>query len=242
MCIRDRLDYQLYEITVNPGTGETEAALVTLEYDPEETGGLYAFTAQAGSRYVMIYNRAYRVYFVNQVALPVEYRYRYYFKVRRDEAPSDEYYADEYGQVEEQLDYFVNPDGAEFSYEGWSRSQDSFKEFVPSEPVRRKTYIYAFYKDNVREVDDARQKLEEAIREAIRISDDHFLKLEESGILKEAVEEALEVLDRENPKATAGQLTAALDRLKDKTDPYEKILDDRYNHYDDIQDLSLIHI
>ncbi|WP_349769081.1 hypothetical protein [Hungatella sp.] len=232
----DMLDYQLYEITENPGTGETEAALVTLEYDPEETGGLYAFTAQAGSRYVMIYNRAYRVYFVNQVALPVEYRYRYYFKVRRDEAPSDEYYADEYGQVEEQLDYFVNPDGAEFSYEGWSRSQDSFKEFDPSEPVRRKTYIYAYYKDNVREVDDARQKLEEAIREAIRISDDHFLKLEESGILKEAVEEALEVLDRENPKATAGQLTAALDRLKDKTDPYEKILDDRYNHYDDIQD------
>ena len=44
------------------------------------------------------------------------------------------------------------------------------------------------------------------------------------------------MLDRENPKATAGQLTAALDRLKDKTDPYEKILDDRYNHYDDIQD------
>ncbi len=68
-------------------------------------------------------------------------------------------------------------------------------------------------------MDDARQKLEEAIREAIRISDDHFLKLEESGILKGSRREALEVLDRENPKATAGQLTAALDRLKDKTDP-----------------------
>ena len=70
----------------------------------------------------MIYNRAYRVYFVNQVALPLEYRYRYYFKVRRDEvAGVTNIMHDEYGQVEEQLDYFVNPDGAEFSYEGWSR-------------------------------------------------------------------------------------------------------------------------
>ena len=232
----DMLDYQLYEITENPGTGEVEAALVSMEQDPEETGGLYAFTAHAGSRYVMVYNRAYRVYFINNVALPLENRYRYYFKVRRDESPEDEYYHSQYGQVAEQLEYFVNPDGAEFRYEGWSYSQDRYKEFNPSSAIYRKTYLYAYYKDNVKEVDDARKELEDAIKEAIRVSDDHFLKQEESGKLKEAVEEALEVLDRENPRATAGQLEEALEKLKKKTEPYEKILDDRYNHYDDIQD------
>ena len=232
----DMLDYQLYEITENPGTGEAEAALVSMEQDPEETGGLYAFTAHAGSRYVMVYNRAYRVYFINNVALPLENRYRYYFKVRRDESPEDEYYHSQYGQVAEQLEYFVNPDGAEFRYEGWSYSQDRYKEFNPSSAIYRKTYLYAYYKDNVKEVDDARKELEDAIKEAIRVSDDHFLKQEESGKLKEAVEEALEVLDRENPRATAGQLEEALEKLKEKTEPYEEILDDRYNHYDDIQD------
>ncbi len=59
----DMLDYQLYEITENPGTGETEAALVTLEYDPEEREAYMHLRHRAGSRYVMIYNRAYRVYF-----------------------------------------------------------------------------------------------------------------------------------------------------------------------------------
>lgn len=232
----DMLDYQLYEITENPGTGEMEAVLVPMEQNPEETGGLYAFTAHAGSRYVMVYNRAYRMYFINNVALPLENRYRYSFKVRRDEAPEDESYNREYSQIAEQLEYFVNPDGAEFRYEGWSYSQDRYKEFDPSASIRRKTYVYAYYKDNVKEVDDTRKKLEDAITEAIRVRDDYFLKQGESKGLKEAVEEALEVLDRENPKATAGQLEEALDKLKEKTAPYEEILDDRYNHYDDIQD------
>lgn len=232
----DMMDYQLYEITENPSTGETEASLVDLDYDPETTGGLFTFTAHIGSRYVMVYNRAYRVYFINSVVLPIENRYRYSFKVRREEAPDDIYYSDAYGQVADQVEYFVSPTGAEYSYEGWSYDQNRFKEFDPSGAIRRKTYVYAYYKDNVKEVDDIRKKLEEAIEEAIRISDDHFLKLEESGKLKDAVEEALEILDRENPRATAGQLEAALEKLKEKTEPYEKILDDRYNHYDEIQE------
>ncbi len=230
----DMMDYQLYEISEDPDDGTT-VNLVPMDYDPEETGGLFSFRATEGCRYVMVYNRAYRLYFLNNTA-PTESRYRYFFKVRRSEAPSDAYYSGEYGNVEEQLDYFINPDGAEFSYVGWSYRQDKLRDFDPDRKITRKTYVYAYYEDNVKEVDDTRKKLEEAIQAAIGISDDHFLKLNESKKLKEYIEAALEVLDQESPKATIGQLEAALEELKDRTAPYKDLLDDRYDHYDDIQD------
>ena len=119
---------------------------------------------------------------------------------------------------------------------GWSYRQDRYREFEPDRSITRKTYIYAYYDNNEKEVDDTRRELEEAIREAIGISDDHFLKLGESKKLKEYIEAALEVLDREEPKATIDQLEEALSELKDKTDPYKELLDNRYDHYDDLQE------
>lgn len=233
-CDLDMMDYQLYEISEEPGGG-LSANLVPMDYDPEETGGLFTFRATEGSRYVMVYNRAYRLYFVNNTA-PLQGRYHYYFKVRRNESPSDPYYENEYGAVEDQLDYFVSPGGAEYSYAGWSYSQEKLRSFDPDRGITRKTYVYAYYKDNVKEVDDTRQKLEQAILDAIKMSDDHFLKLGESQKLKEYIDAALEVLDQEGPRATINQLLDALNQLKEQVEPYQKLLDDRYNHYDDIQD------
>ena len=230
----DMLDYQLYEISEEPGGGLT-ASIVPMDYDPEETGGLFTFRATEGSRYVMVYNRAYRLYFINNTA-PQQGRYRYYFKVRRNEAPSDPWYEAEYGAVEEQLDYFVSPDGAEYRYEGWSYSPDKLKRFDPDRRLTRKTYVYAHYKDNVKEVDDTRKKLEQAILDMIEMSDDHFLKLGESQKLKEFIEAAQEILDQKGPQATIGQLQDALNELKANAEPYVKLLEERYNHYDDIQD------
>ena len=56
---------------------------------------------------------------------------------------------------------------------GWSYRQDRYREFEPDRSITRKTYIYAYYDNNEKEVDDTRRELEEAIREAIGISDDH---------------------------------------------------------------------
>ena len=227
----DMMDYQLYEIEEDDDTG-IAVSLVPMDYEPEETGGLFTFTATEGSRYVMVYNRAYRLYFLNNTAPDI---YRYWFKVRKEESPLDSYYETEYAGIEEQLDYFISPAGAEYSYVGWSYRQDRYREFEPDRSITRKTYIYAYYDDNEKEVDNTRRELEEAIREAIGISDDHFLKLGESKKLKEYIEAALEVLDREEPKATIDQLEEALFELKNKTEPYKELLDNRYDHYDDQQ-------
>lgn len=51
----DMMDYQLYEIS-GRGRGKT-VSLVPMDYEPEETGGLFTFTATEGRRYIMVYNR-----------------------------------------------------------------------------------------------------------------------------------------------------------------------------------------
>ena len=41
--------------------------------------------------------------------------------------PLDSYYETEYAGIEEQLDYFISPAGAEYSYVGWSYRQDRYR-------------------------------------------------------------------------------------------------------------------
>ncbi|WP_024291608.1 InlB B-repeat-containing protein [Lacrimispora indolis] len=228
----DMMDYQLYRITTDPDDGSAQAELVELSEDPEETGGLFTFTAQAGTRYVLVYSKAYRLYFLNRIAIP---KYQYYFKVRKGEAPSDGYYSFEYGQVEEPEDLFISEEGVEYNYIGWSYREDRLNEFDPDREISRKTYVYAYYQDNQKEVDHARKELEDAIKAAIDKSDDYFLTLKETGKLKEAIEEALEVLERTSPKATLDELLEALEKLQEVTKPLDEVLEDRYDHYDKIQ-------
>ncbi|WP_024291606.1 MULTISPECIES: hypothetical protein [Lacrimispora] len=228
----DMMDYQLYRIFTDPDDGSVQTELVEMSDDPEETGGLFTFTAQAGMRYVMVYSKAYRLYFLNQIAIP---KYQYYFKVRKGEAPSDGYYSFEYGQVEEPEDLFISEEGVEYNYVGWSYREDRLNEFDPDREISRKTYVYAYYQDNQKEVDHARKELEDAIKAAIDKSDDYFLTLKETGKLKEAIEEALEVLERTSPKATLDELLEALEKLQEVTKPLDEALEDRYDHYDKIQ-------
>ncbi len=228
----DMMDYQLYRMMTDPEDGSLRAELVEMSEDPEETGGLFTFTAQAGARYVLVYSKAYRVYFINAVVTP---RYQYYFKVRKGEAPGDGYYSLEYGQLEDPEDVFLSEEGVEYTYEGWSYREDRLNEFDPDREINRKTSIYAYYQDNQKEVEQARNELEDAIKAAVDKSDDYFLTLKETGKLKEAIEEALEVLERTRPKATIDELLKALEELREVTKPLDAALEDRYDHYDQIQ-------
>ena len=227
----DMMDYQLFAISEDDD-GELIIDSVTMSDDPEETGGLFTFTAQAGMRYVLIYSRAYRIYFINNKEEP---KYRYYFKVRRGETPNSGDYSFEYSQVETPIDSFINNEGIEFNYIGWSYREDRLKEFDPDKEIKRKTYVYAFYDDNSGEVNDARKQLEDAIKAAIEKSDDYFLTLKETEKIREAIEEAMDVFDRTGPRATLDELLEALNRLEETCKPFDKILEDRYDHYDKLQ-------
>lgn len=230
----DMMDYQLYELIHSPDDGSITVSEIPMDYDPEETGGLFTFTATEGGRYVMVYNRAYRLYFLNNT-VPAESRYRYYFKVRRNEWPGQDCYAAEYAGVEGQPDYFVSPEGAEYNYIGWSFRPDKLRDFDPDRRITRKTYVYAFYEDNLQEVGKTREELEKEILNTTGLSDDYFLKLQESRKLKEYINGAQMELDRE-PKATMSYLEAALEKLKENAAPYKELLDKRYDHYDQIHE------
>ena len=228
----DMMDYQLFAVSVDPTNGDILLDPVAMSDDPEETGGLFTFTAQAGMRYILVYSRAYRIYFINNYSDP---KYRYYFKVRRDEAPGDGEYSFEYNQVEEPIDVFVDNDGIEFSYVGWSTREDRLRDFDPDKGIRKATYVYAFYTDNSEEVNDLRKQLEAAIKAAIEKADDYFLTLKESARIREAIEAAMDMFDKTGPRATLAELLAALEQLEETCAPFDKILDDRYTHYDELQ-------
>ena len=134
------------------------------------------------------------VYFINNKENP---RYKYHFKVRRGEAPGDGTYSFEYGQVETPTDTFVDHEGIEFNYVGWSYRQDRLKDFEPDRKIKRKTYVYAFYDDNRSEINDIRKQLEDAIKEAVGKSDDYFLTLKETEKIKKPLKKQWMCLTRQ---------------------------------------------
>ena len=229
----DMMDYQLFRVETDPIDGSLILTLEAMSEDPEETGGLFTFTAEAGKRYVLVYSKAFRLYFINNQEEP---KYRYYFKVRKGEAPGDSDYSLEYSLIEDPMVTFVNSDGVEFNFVDWSYREDKHKAFDPDQSITKKTYVYAYYEDNSKELDEARKELEEALQAAIDKADDYFLTLKETAEIKEAIEEALEVFDKTGPKATIEELLEALNKLEEACNPFDEILDDRYDDYEDIQD------
>lgn len=226
----DMMDYHLFSLTKDEDDGTWLVAEVIMSDDPEETGGLFTFEAQAGVSYVLVYSKAYRLYFINNKEDP---RYRYSFKVRRGESPGDADYEDAYGQVEEPQRTLVDEYGVEYTYICWSYKENRKDEFDPDKKMTRNTEVFAYYEDNSKEVADAREALEEAIREAIGMSDDYFLLVSETKALEEAIEEALEVFYRTG--STLEELLDAIERLEEICAPLEEKLDERYKDYDRIQ-------
>lgn len=194
----DKLDYQLYEITEDEN-GNLTADLVVPENDPAETGGLFAFTAKEGSRYVMVYSRAYRVHFTMSCpCLPhpsiMTSRYAGWTARMTPDAPYYEY-------IPEPEPYLVNiKSGAEYYYQDWSYSGNTLKSFKPDRPIKSTTYAYAYYEDNEDWVAKEREKLKETIEKAWELSEDLFLKRQDRKDLRAKIEMALGVFQQGPPE------------------------------------------
>lgn len=234
----DMLDYQLYEITEDEN-GNLTADLVVPENDPAETGGLFAFTAKEGTRYVMVYSRAYRVHFINELPLLAAPQY-YDFKVRRMDRPDDPGYAPYYEYIPEPEPYLVNlKSGAEYYYQDWSYSGNTLKSFKPDRPIKSTTYVYAYYEDNEDRVAKEREKLKETIEKAWELSEDPFLKRQDRKDLRAKIEMALGVFQQGPPederRAFESELKAAREALLERMKYYQDLIKQTHEEYEDIQ-------
>lgn len=228
----DMLDYQLYDVT--PGFGDEPQPVDWVsdeDYDPQITGGLFAFWAEAGHRYVLAYSRAYRMRFVNEI---LGDGFTEIFRVRRDESPNNGYYDEAYDRIR-QYDPpvgFMSDNGLFFKRLGWSWRKDGLNPFDPDQGIKRNTTVYMHYKDDAAEVETSRKEMENYISKLLVTSDDHFLKPAESLELKEFIETALRVLDMRVPRrATRAELDAALIGLREDAASYDVTLNLRYGDY-----------
>ncbi len=258
----DMLDYGLYEIREDED-GEEYAVAVELasdSTDPEANGGLFKFEAYIGRRYVFVYSKAYRVYFINDV---IENQYQKYFKVRREESIGDGEYSLSWQEIQDDYENWDSHDadgrlgmspyrsrstGVEYwdgywSYSKKRRSGAEVPVFDTDKEITRETYVYMNYLHNDQgKVDETRKDLEDMLGDLIEIADDPFLKKHETEEIKEVIREGLDILDGE--KNADGTITmpplSVLEEWKERIESVleetKEVLDGRYDGYGDVQD------
>ena len=244
----NNLDYQLlrYDTSVNDYVPETLTPA-----DPYASGGLFQFTAQEGVKYYLTYSKAYKVTWINNRDTNAPWP-QYSFPVRKGDSPSDGDYTTQYntvtnneptGAATHQTDLAT---GVEYDWKGWSRKADKFKQYDDTAPIKKRTIVYGYWEDNRQVVDDTRSGLEDAIKKALKLADDFFLKRKETAALINGVpgehtgiNDAIAVFERTSPRATAAELQQALNDLLDVMKRYDNTLNPRYNHYNKITDDNL---
>ena len=191
--------------------------------DVYESGGLFKFRATEGVKYYLVYSKAYKLTFVNERESASPWPH-YSFPVRRGEAPSDSDYTTLYGTVlndtpSGSATHVTDPaTGVEYDWLGWSKRENKYIAYDDTAPIKKRTIVYGYWKNNKEELDNARNGLDDAIRRAQRLADDFFLKRRETANLLNGVpgqyiglNEVIALFERTNPRPTAAELEAAID-------------------------------
>lgn len=244
----DMLDYQLFEITTDPSTGEVTGVsavnLSPVQGSAVDTNGLFTFDAQAGHRYVLVYSRAYHLRFINDLPYLPAPQQPWDFKVRRNEKPDNGDYSTEMdGRPDANTNgngYAINPNsGAEYNYQGWSYSLKHMREFKDDRPIKDTTTLYAFYTNNEAQVAEARKNLKNTIEEAWKLSEDPFLKLQDKEDFQADIKLAVSVFQEGPPtnihKALEQRLKDAQDALLEAMKRYQDTLNKTHEEYENIQ-------
>ena len=240
----NNLDYQLLrEDPSNPGNFIPQTLTPA---DVYASGGLFQFTAEEGVKYYLTYSKAYKVTWINNRDTVAPWP-QYSFPVRKGDSPSDSDYTTQYNTVTNNeptgaATHQTDPaTGVEYDWKGWSRKSDKFKQYDDTAPIKKRTIVYGYWEDNRQVVDDTRNGLEDAIKKALKLSDDFFLKRKETAALINGVpgvhtgiNDAIAVFEKTGPRATAAELQQALDDLLDTIRRYDNTLNPRYDHYNQI--------
>lgn len=239
----DMLDYQIFDVTT-PGS----PLEVTPNYNPEETAGLFEFNANVNHKYVLVYSRAFKVTFVdNKPALDHEHlndlSHNFFkrFKVRRGETVADANYSTDYSVVTAYAHGstpgtlktpFYDVFGAKYDYQNWSKVDQVFFEntvgniraFDETNAIKKSIVLYAAYKSDRPQVDEARVKLTGLVAEAEDFYNNPYITTQDGAELKTAIDNAKEVLARHRGDASGNLRQANYDELQAAFDLLERVL------------------
>ena len=239
----DMLDYQIFDVTT-PGS----PIEVTPSHNPEETAGLFEFPANVNHKYVLVYSRAFKVTFIdNKPALDHEHlndlSHNFFkrFKVRRGETVADADYMTDYSVV---TDYahgstagtlktpFYDVFGAKYDYQNWSKTDqllfadtvNNLRAFDEAEAIKKSIVLYAVYKSDRPQVDEARVKLTNSVAEAEDFYNNPYITTQDGAELRAAIDNAKEVLARHRGDASGNLRQANYDELQAAFDLLEGVL------------------
>lgn len=193
----DMLDYKLYEIDANGIiTGE-----VTMNRNPAEgngVSGLFTFPARVGHSYVLVYNKAFKLSFVNNhvdfypTASQNPAHKLHTVKVRRG-SDSNDAFTDWMNESPilspyERLGITYTKRGNGWSYtDTLAVGKAGYRAYDPTAAIQKKTVVYAAYDDDSEQVQQASGDLDGLINRLVNLGNDNFLKRGEFSDMKAGI-------------------------------------------------------
>ena len=198
------LDYKLYELD-NTGSLVGEA---TMSRDPgseDGVGGLFTFDARVGHSYVLVYNKAYKLTFINNhvdfyppaISNPANKLKTY--KIRRGSDALMEFNGWQSTAVDEyqRLGVTYTKKGNGWSYTDVAvEGTNAFSQFDPTRAIQKKTLVYAAYDDDSADVLDGTKNLDGMLNELEALGKDKFLQRRELAEIKSGIKRFKNIKER----------------------------------------------
>lgn len=194
----DMLDYKLYEIDDTTGNVVGEVAMSRNPAEGNGISGLFTFQARVGHSYVLVYNKAFKLSFVNNhvdfypTASQNPAHKLHTVKVRRG-SDSNDAFTDWMNESPilspyERLGITYTKRGNGWSYtDTLAVGKAGYRAYDPTAAIQKKTVVYAAYDDDSEQVQQASGDLDGLINRLVNLGNDNFLKRGEFSDMKAGI-------------------------------------------------------
>lgn len=194
----DMLDYKLYEIDDTTGNVVGEVAMSRNPAEGNGISGLFTFQARVGHSYVLVYNKAFKLSFVNNhvdfypTASQNPAHKLHTVKVRRG-SDSNDAFTDWMNESPilspyERLGITYTKRGNGWSYtDTLAVGKAGYRAYDPTAAIQKKTVVYAAYDDDSEQVQQAAGDLDSLINRLVNLGNDNFLKRGEFSDMKAGI-------------------------------------------------------
>lgn len=194
----DMLDYKLYEIDDTIGNVVGEVAMSRNPAEGNGISGLFTFQARVGHSYVLVYNKAFKLSFVNNhvdfypTASQNPAHKLHTVKIRRG-SDSNDAFTDWMNESPilspyERLGITYTKRGNGWSYtDTLAVGKAGYRAYDPASPIQKKTVVYAAYDDDSEQVQQASGDLDGLINRLVNLGNDNFLKRGEFSDMKAGI-------------------------------------------------------